>query len=230
MQSKLQFISGPITYSHTGVNTPQGGGMAFNGTGASGYGTTQQYVMIENMAYPVMPSTTSQQPSPYFITYDPLEDIRAWYCVNNQFERQIDISISYIMGNVVWERHEFDSWFDDHCQDKVYVQRLYSDSWRLFFVSRDDWFNFNTWYNKARGIKWTITLDKFTDEERYNLPWHAKDRFLQQVEDWLKEHATGKYKITRVNDDVEVEFQNEQDAVMMKLVWLESSPYKETKE
>jgi hypothetical protein len=231
MQSKLQFISGPITYSHTGVNTPQGVGITSYGTGAGSYGTVQQHVMINNNIYPVLPSQpTPPQPTPYMVTYDPMEDIRAWYCVTNLFEHQVDISISNIINNVVWEREEFDTWFDTHCRDKVYVQRTYADGWRLFFVSRDDWFDFTTWHNRVRGLRWTIALNKFTDETLFNVSWQERNKHEQLADRWLKENAIGKFKVMRSNNDVQVEFQNEQDAVMMKLAWSDGCPYIEKDE
>lgn len=233
-QSKLQFISGPIVYSHTGVCTPQGGGMSsVNTTGASSYGTVYQHVMVDNKCYPVMPSIAPQPaPTPYTTMYDPLEDIRSWYGVTNTFERQVDISINTILNNTVWERSEFDDWFDHNCRDKVYVQRSLGggDQWRLFFVSRDDWYSFTTWQTRIRGTRWVVTVDKFTDEAPFNLDWRDRNKYQQLVENWLKEHATGKYKTMPRNHDIEVEFQNEQDAVMMKLVWLEGCPYIERNE
>lgn len=178
-----------------------------------------QFVHIDGQFHQVQGNGVTY-PHTYALYYDPLEDYLAWHGIasNERHSRQVSIHLTEIEGRRVWTRAQFDDWFVSECKNTVYVQRVTDVAWTLTFVDIVDQMKFHKWWFESRSNqRFAIKpLDRMTTEGQ-----QAWAQTRAEMIEWFKETIHGNHRINAYNDLVNVEFEEDSEALLFKLKWMD---------
>jgi hypothetical protein len=211
MQSKLHIVPGLMSMSSNSITTPN----CTTITGSTAASCSPAFVYINGMSHPVQ---GGQEPTPYYTSYDPMLDIKAWYGRPNH--ECFNFTFRDLKERIVWDLEEFYNWFDKNCEYPAFAQRVYDDSWRLFFSRMEDEIEFLEWWAQPRGVFITVP---YPDEWTLN-NWERRNNYGYNVTAWCRDNVSGHFKVFALNAAVSIEFESEAEAVMMKLAWNDGDP------
>jgi hypothetical protein len=209
--TKLRVIPAQIVATQDNISSSNGVTI----TASSSTSNPYMFVVDNNGGHlPVVQNNS--YPYQWSFVYDPLKENMEWYGFDGYYDRQFVIMLSEILSRRVWRRKEFDDWFENECKDTVFVQKQHQDLWLLTFINLDDLNNFKTWWLQERGPKFGM-LNPF--DRTSNKAEHGE--FENEVKTWCKDNCQSRYSLYCGYHMINVEFEDENEAVLLKLTWSE---------